>query len=518
VAEEDFMSTQALIQSLTRTATVSGTGAELVTIECTTTSGFAGLQMVGNVSDLCRDGKERAKTVLESLGCKMGHKRILINFSPADSRKEGNHFDLPIAISLAGLVAGKPLVHDPNDWLFAAELGLDGRLRSSRAAVPLALCAMEHGLKGAIFAAENAAEIRALMQVSRFHDRKFQYFCFQRLGDVLAFVFDGEKPAKVEDIDEKVVSTQMANFDDMYLDEDLHRIAVCFAVGGHSLLLRGTPGSGKSMFAARLRSLLPRLEPHVHLEALKIHSLTGESMASSILQGVPPFRQPHHTTNPHAVLGTGTQPGELSLAHGGILFLDELPEFRRDLLESLREPLETGTVHVARAQSKALWQSKVQLVAACNNCPCGFHGSRKKVCLCSMQKILAYGNRMSGPLLERIDIHFKMPELRSSRIADLRSDQSKQMFELVVRGRKYMHQRWGQTRMNCDASIEQILESSNIDIGKKATLLERLEESQVSARSLLRVLRVARTLADMDQNPDMDWRYIAEAIRWRPQP
>ncbi|RZA16212.1 MAG: hypothetical protein EOP10_25010 [Proteobacteria bacterium] len=260
------MSTQSFIQSLTRTATARGTEAELVTIECTTTSGFAGLQLVGNISDLCRDGKERAKTVLEGLGFKMGHKRILINFSPADSRKEGNHFDLPIAISLAGLVAGKPVVHNPNDWLFAAELGLDGRLRPSRAAVPLMLTAMENGLKGAIFAAENAAEIRALMQVSKLHSKNFQYYCFERLEEVLAFVFDGVKPFVDPGDEEEFVPVKVKNFDDMYLDDRLQRIAVCFAVGRHSLLLRGTPGSGKSMFASRLPSLLPRLAANIHLD------------------------------------------------------------------------------------------------------------------------------------------------------------------------------------------------------------------------------------------------------------
>ncbi len=511
------MSTQSFIQSLTRTATARGTEAELVTIECTTTSGFAGLQLVGNISDLCRDGKERAKTVLEGLGFKMGHKRILINFSPADSRKEGNHFDLPIAISLAGLVAGKPVVHNPNDWLFAAELGLDGRLRPSRAAVPLMLTAMENGLKGAIFAAENAAEIRALMQVSKLHSKNFQYYCFERLEEVLAFVFDGVKPFVDPGDEEEFVPVKVKNFDDMYLDDRLQRIAVCFAVGRHSLLLRGTPGSGKSMFASRLPSLLPRLAANIHLDTLKIHSLMGEKMSSSILHGIPPFRQPHHTTNPHAVLGTGTQPGELSLAHGGILFLDELPEFRRDLLESLREPLETGTVHVSRAQSKSTWKSNVQLVAACNNCPCGFHGSRKQVCLCSTQKVLSYANRMSGPLLERIDIHFRMPELKPSQLAELRPNQSQHLQERVEIGRGFMYERWGDSRANCEASMEEILESSGIAGQRKGALLERLEESQVSSRSLLRVLRVARTLADMDQNHGLDWSYISEASGWRPQ-
>lgn len=505
------------MQSLTRTGTLLGTDAELVTIECTTTSGFAGLQLVGNISDLCRDGKERAKTVLENLGFKMGHKRILINLSPADSRKEGNHFDLPIAISLAGLLSEKPAAHDPNDWLFAAEIGLDGSLRPSRAAVPLMLTALERGLKGAIFAEENAEELKALMGLTRMHANNFQYYCFKRFEDVLAFVFDGVAPEDSKAFAEEPRSHFSLNFDDMYLDAELSRIAVCFAVGRHSLLLRGTPGCGKSMFASRLPCLLPRMSAETHLDTLKIHSILGERMSSSILQGIPPFRQPHHTTNPHAVLGTGEKPGELSLANGGILFLDELPEFRRDLLESLREPLETRFVHVSRAQQKASWKANLQLVAACNNCPCGFHGSKKQLCGCSMQKILAYNARMSGPLLERIDVHFRMPEVKVSQLGTIVPDQSAQLSEWVFKAREFMFERWKAPMENTEAKLDEILDSSGIAGEKRGELMSKLESLQLSSRSILRVLRVARTLADMDFSESLSWQHIIDASRLRPQ-
>ena len=352
------------MQSLTRTATVNGTEAVLVTIECTTTSGFAGVQLVGNISDLCRDGKERAKTVLENLGFKMGHKRILINFSPADCRKEGNHFDLPLAISLAGLLSSKEAVHDPKDWLFAAELGLDGSLRPTRGVVPLILTALEQGLKGVVIAVENAEEMIALKQVAQLHGRNFRYLCFQRLEEVLQWMFDDLAPPELEPENLTPLQTMNLDFDDMFLDGRLERLAVCFASGRHSLLLRGSPGCGKSMFAQRLASLLPTLPGATHLDCLRIHSLVADRIPASILRGLPPFRQPHHTSSPQALLGTAEQPGELSLAHGGILFLDELPEFRRDLLEALREPLETGHLFVSRAHKKQRWQSKVQLVAA----------------------------------------------------------------------------------------------------------------------------------------------------------
>lgn len=505
------------MQSLTRTGTIAGTDASLVTIECTTTSGFAGLQLVGNISELCRDSKERAKTVLENLGYKMGHKRILINFSPADSRKEGNHFDLPIAISLAGLLTDKPPVHPPSDWLFAAELGLDGTLRPSRAAVPLMLIALEKGLKGAIFAAENENELKALMEIAKLAPRGFQYYCLDNLNDVLAFVFEGVKPNNKPQLEETPNTKHLQNFDDMYLGEEQKRLAVCFAVGRHSLLLRGTPGCGKSMFASRLPSLLPRMPSEAHLDALKIHSIMGEQIAPSIIRGIPPFRQPHHTTNPHAVLGTGDKPGELSLASGGILFLDELPEFRRDLLESLREPLESRFVHISRAHQKASWKANLQLVAACNNCPCGFHGSKRKLCNCSSQKVLAYNSRMSGPLLERIDIHYSMPEVKPSRLGNIQFEQSTQLVEWALKSREFMFERWGAEKENSEASLEDIFESSDIIGDERQSWLEQIEGLMISSRSLVRVLRVARTLADMDFERKLNWTNVLEASRWRPQ-
>lgn len=505
------------MQSLTRTATLLGTDAQLVTVECTTTSGFAGLQLVGNIGELCRDGKERAKTVLENLGFKLGHKRILINFSPADSRKEGNHFDLPIAISLAGLVYPKAPVHDTREWLFAAELGLDGCLRPSQAAVPLMLAAMQGGLKGAILAADNTAEIEALMRVTQRHAQDFQYHCFERLEDVLQFIFEDVRPSSLTRSQREEPEPQCKSFQDMYLSYDMKRVAVCAAVGRHSLLLRGTPGSGKSMFASRLPSLLPTLDAAMHLDILKIHSLVSKRIPDAILQGVPPFRQPHHTTNPHAILGTGDQPGELSLAHGGILFLDELPEYRRDLLESLREPLETGLVHISRAQIKLSWKTQVQFIAACNNCPCGYHGSKKQLCVCTMQKIMAYRARMSGPLLERIDIHFTMPEIKASQLGEIPQRQLEDLTAAVLETRNFMHKRWRRTYENANASLEEILSSSRLFGEARSLLLDRLEDYRISSRSMLRVLRVARTLADIEGSETLSWRVIEEANAWRPR-
>ncbi|MBC7661525.1 MAG: YifB family Mg chelatase-like AAA ATPase [Chitinophagaceae bacterium] len=504
------------MQSLTRTATVDGTEAILVTIESTTTSGFAGLQLVGNISDLCRDGKERAKTVLENLGYKMGHKRILINFSPADSRKEGNHFDLPIAISLAVLLSTKEAVENTKDWLFAAEIGLDGSLRPSRGIIPLILAAMKEGLNGVVISAENAKEVEALQQVTSLHGRAFRFLCFDGLEDVLKWLFEGMAPSsalpdvRIDDVEKP------DDFDDMFLTPDLQRLALCFAIGRHSLLLRGSPGCGKSMFAQRLPCLLPAVLSDIHIDCLRIHSLVTDRIPDSILRGEPPFRSPHHTCSPQALLGTADQPGELSLAHGGILFLDELPEFRRDLLEALREPLETGYLNISRAHKKLRWHSRVQLIAACNNCPCGYMDSKRRLCLCSTQQRLNYNARLSGPLLERIDIHYRMPELKPSQFSKSILKQTHRLLETVETSRHFMYKRWGSQTDNASVTLDQIFESSLIDNNRRQNIMEDLEKLQVSSRSTLRLMRLARTLADIDRSEGIGFEHIREAAAFRP--
>ncbi|RYZ83654.1 MAG: ATP-binding protein, partial [Proteobacteria bacterium] len=378
------------------------------------------------------------------------------------------------------------------------------------------LTAIDEGLKGVVIAEENAAEMLALREVAKLHDSDFQFLCFKTLEDVLFWLCEGHNPPQVQANVRNDLEYETLNFDDMYLDDNLKRMAVCFASGRHSLILRGTPGSGKSMFAQRLPSLIPKLNNATHLDALRIHSLTTNKISTAILQGNAPFRQPHHSTNPFALLGTADQPGEMSLAHGGVLFLDELPEFRKDFLEALREPLETGTLHISRAQKKLVWKSKVQLVAAHNNCPCGYLGSKRIECKCGSQKILSYEARLSGPLLERIDMHHKMLEMSPSLFSQSIPKQSAMMIRHVQTTREFMFNRWGRELENSQASFEEILESSLVRDQKRAKLMKDLEGFKISSRSILRLLRVARTLADMEQIPTLEDSHIKEAANLRP--
>ncbi len=503
------------MQNLTRTAAMSGNEASLVSIECLNTSGFAGLQLVGNVGELCREGKERAKTVLEALGFKMGHKRILINFSPADSRKDGNHFDLPLAVSIGAHLATEELRVNPGEWLFAAELGLDGSLRPIRGLVPLILVAIGQGLRGVVVAGGNIHEITALQGLAELHGRDFRYLCFDHLQEVMSWLRNGEYVAKPSPDEAYSPIARDPHFGEMDLTPELTSLGLCTAVGGHSLLLRGTPGSGKSMFAQRLPSLLPRLDRSHHLEALHIYSIAGENIPQAVLQGLPPFRSPHHSSSAQSLLGTADLPGEMSLAHGGLLFLDELPEFRRDLLESLREPLETGCLHIARAHRKSTWPAKVQFIAACNNCPCGYLHSKRQLCRCSLKAAQAYTDRLSGPLLERIDIHYWMPETLPQELVTSRSDQVAELRRLCERGRAFMWNRWGERRSNAEADHDALLGSSGLSRSKRSVISHELNRLKVSSRSILRVLRIARTLADLDESVEIEPAHLIEAARWR---
>jgi magnesium chelatase family protein len=512
------------MQTLTRTAALEGPDPIIIDVECCTTSGFAGLQLVGNTSELLRDGKERAKTALEKLGFKLGHKRILINLAPADLRKEGNHFDLPIALSLACLASEKPPLHTAADYLFAAELSLDGQLRPIRAAVPLALAAIKHGLKGIVLASANAPEIEAMQRLFTDAQTSVQFLFFEQLRDVLAWLYDDQRPLRQrDDHDHADGAAEIADYDDMHLPPELKQLALTCAVGRHSLLLRGSPGAGKSMFITRLPSILPPMNRQEHFQALQTYSMYQSFVPIPILKGRPPFRHPHHSSSPQALLGTALEPGDLSLAHGGVLFLDELPEFRRDLLEALREPLENGLVNISRAQKKCQWPARVQFLAACNNCPCGWYGSRRHECRCPSNRLIAYWARISGPILDRIDIHFNVPEMEQPAIQLFASPenapkgQTAKLRESVARCVEFAAARHAElgVRANAEISADQMPAASGCTAQQFDALLEIFIPLRLSNRAILRSLRVARTLADLDGSEAIRTQHVRKAVSWQ---
>lgn len=514
------------MQTLVTSAHSDGLSCHIVTIESGFLKGFSGVQMLGCASDICRDGKERARAALEVLGLELPQKKLMINMAPADLPKNGNQFDLPLAVSLAILITDTAPFHDPSRWLFAAELGLDGRLRPIKNIVSFAIAAVKAGLSGIVVAKENAAALESLAGLAVENFSRFGRLSFQHLDEVLSWLFRNADPqpggVQYELPAADSVSNHIRDFSDMLLTPELERLAVCVAAGHHSLLLQGSPGTGKSMFASRIPSLLPVMTPKEHLEALQIHSILSERMPRSFLEGTPPYRAPHHGASANALLGNHEHPGELSLAHGGVLFLDEVTEFRRDLLEALREPLESGIVRLARTAHRVNWDCRVTLLAACNPCPCGFAGSSRRTCMCSQKKMQQYRQRLSGPILERIDLHMWMPEPSHAWEALVGAEQNvqsdmKQLRERVKKARQFAKERCDRfgIHANRDIPSQHIVASSGHDTSTLTSLLAATLPKSASHRVVLKIMRVARTLADMDGCDVVEKEHLKEAVNWQ---
>lgn len=507
--------------------------ANMVRIESSFTRGFAGTQLIGNTAEICKEGKERAKAALESIGYVIPNRRLVVNLMPADLKKNSNHFDLPIATSIGLLLTQDQPLNDPENWLFAAELSLKGSLRPVKGIVSFAIAAVSKGLEGIVIAKENLKDAGVLLGFGIKHFERLKIYSFETLDMVLDWLFNNTMDNIIQDptmmpdsYDTNIIDGphKVFNFDDMVLSPQQRRAALCSASGLHSLLLRGSPGTGKSMLASRLPSILPPIPKREHLEALQIYSSMYQKLPPFLLSGTPPFRNPHHAASAVAILGSVDSPGELSLAHGGILFLDELPEFRRDLLESLREPLETGEVKVSRAQQKVTWASRVILVAACNNCPCGWFGSSRRKCSCTMQKLINYRLRLSGPILDRIDIHFNIPEAQDI-TKDLlfgvsRKDQHEKtstMRETVIEAREFAFNRNKGLGIeyNRDIQAAHIHDISGLPKKELERLLRKYITESSTGRSIIRSIRVARTLADLDASVKIREQDFATAWGWQ---
>jgi magnesium chelatase family protein len=379
-------------------------------------------------------------------------------------------------------------------------------------------------LKGIVLASANAPEIEAMQRLFTDAQTSVEFLFFEQLRDVLAWLYDDQSPLRLtEDHEPCETAPEPADFDDMHLPPELKQLALACAVGRHSLLLRGSPGAGKSMFITRLPSILPPMNRQEHFQALQTYSMYQSFVPLPILKGRPPFRHPHHSSSPQALLGTAVEPGDLSLAHGGVLFLDELPEFRRDLLEALREPLENGLVNISRAQKKCQWPARVQFLAACNNCPCGWYGSKRHECRCPSNRLVAYWARISGPILDRIDIHFNVPELEQPAIQLFASPgnapkgQTEKLRESVARCVDFAAVRHAElgVRANAEITADQMPAASACTAEQFDSLLEIFIPLRLSNRAILRSLRVARTLADLDGSLAIRTQHVRKAVSWQ---
>lgn len=496
-------------------AAVSGIDALVITMEVDLSRGIR-FFMVGLPDNAVKESQQRIESAFRVWGFDWPGRRIVINMAPADTRKEGSAYDLPLAI---GILAGDEQLSAErlSDYMLMGELSLDGSLKAIKGALPIALRAREAGFKGLVLPMENAREAAVVDGL--------EVYGAGDLGEVVRFLNGEEGPTKTQvDLKAELGKAGLGeplDFADVRGQESVKRALEVAAAGGHNLIMVGAPGSGKSMLAKRLPSILPPMVLDEALETTKIHSVAGSLAGGSALLTQRPFRSPHHTISNIALVGGGAvpQPGEISLAHNGVLFLDELPEFKRSVLEVLRQPLEDRSIRVSRARYALEYPAGFMLVASMNPCPCGFYNHPDKECVCPPGAVQRYLSRISGPLLDRIDLHVEVVPVAFEKLSGAApGESSAQIRERVVAARDLQARRFEkEDYIHCNAQMGSRLlrQHAQPDAAGGQLLRAAMQRLGLSARAYDRILKVARTIADLEAAPSVQAVHVAEAIQYR---